>query len=106
MDIGELIFYALGFVWLISLARLGWMNFKIGRRIKEHYPKFWGDNMLVLFVGSRFAKNLIPKLLKEVDDPVMRLYQKQWERAFRQLLLAVFISIVIFIGYIAIFVGF
>jgi len=106
MDVGGVLFYGVGIVWFIFFLRIVWVNLKIRKRIKKLYPKFWEENMLVLFAGFGFAKDLIPKLLKEVEDPIMRHYKEQWDSAFKQMIIAIFITIVMFIGYIAIFVGF
>jgi len=103
MNIDELFFYGLGVVWFIFFFRIVWINSKIIRRIKKLYPEFWEENMLHVYASPQL---LIPELLKEVEDPVMRHYREQWDKALKQFVIAAFITIIAFIGYIAVFVGF
>lgn len=92
---GEYVFIFIVFFCLFFFIRIYIISRKAENYIKKTYHEYWLENIRFGGFSGPYGGSTIFQLAKNIKDPIIQIYEKQWLRAIKYFIIALLLSIVV-----------
>jgi len=78
---GEYIFLSIVLFLVFLFIRIGIISKKAENFVKKRYGEYWQENIHCKYASGPWGGSAIFQLTKNLNDPLLQEYEKQWLRA-------------------------